>query len=157
MRKSAGYIVLFLIGICLSGFFPISYLSISSGEFYCVSRTETFSLRWRHSVEKQLWYEHYQRTDNQFILFESWLQTFGAGTPSSTPKTTQAPKGYIGYRHNVVLNELNWTVSPRMEGTVLFNNGTLPVYRFLPEYSVVSFKSEKSPLWFYLLRSACDV
>lgn len=156
MLKKSSLLIVFLFATLVAGFFPVSFLSISSNEFHCVTRSETFSLRWRHSVEKQLWYEHYRIDGQQFVLFESWLQTFGAGTPSAA-KATSAPAGFVGYKHDVRLDELNWTVSPRMEGTIIFGKQFLPLYQQLAEYSKVEFKVGKSPLWFYFLRSACNV
>lgn len=155
MKLKSGLAFTLFLTVLLAGFFPVSFISVSSGEFDCVSRTQNFSLRWRHSVEKQLWFEHYHWQQNHFELKESWLQTFGAGTPSRA-ESTDAPDGYIGYRHNVSYQDLNWTVSPRMEGTLLFDQQELLLYQKLPEYSVVHIQPEKSPFWFYLLRSSCE-
>ncbi|RRN02576.1 DUF1850 domain-containing protein [Bibersteinia trehalosi] len=156
-KKFSRYFGLFNAVILLAGFFPVSYLSISSGALHCNIRSKYFSLRWRHSVEKQLWYEHYRHQANQFELFESWLQTFGAGTPSYTTAITNAPQGYIGYKHQIRVNELNWVVSPSMEGTFLVEHKEIPLYQYLPEYSVVHIQSKRAPFWFYLLRSSCNV
>lgn len=156
MLKKSSLLIVLLFATLVAGFFPVSFLSISSNEFHCVTRSETFSLRWRHSVEKQLWYEHYRIDGQQFVLFESWLQTFGAGTPSAA-KATSAPAGFVGYKHDVRLDELNWTVSPRMEGSIRFGKKWLEIYRLLPEYSSVNIKPARSPLGLYLLRRSCNV
>lgn len=156
-KKSSFILFSFLLLLFMAGFLPISHLAISSDGFYCVTRHNTFSLRWRHSVEKQLWYEHYHYQDQQLELIESWLQTFGAGTPSQAEGITSAPKGYIGYKHNIKLNELNWVVSPNMQGEIYFGDHRIPIATILPAYSTVNIQPKNSPLAFYLLRSACNV
>lgn len=156
-KKSNLLICLLLLTFLVVGFLPISHIAISSGDFDCVNRSKIFSLRWRHSVEKQLWYEYYRYQDQQFELFESWLQTFGAGTPSQAEHVISTPKGYIGYKHTLKFKELHWAVSPNMEGEIHLGNQVVPIAKMLPAYSIVNIKPTRTPLAFYLLRSACDV
>lgn len=157
MKKSARIFALLGLLILLGGLFPISHISVSSGKFHCVVRSDNFSLRWRHSVEKQLWFEHYRTIQGRLELYESWLETFGAGTPSQAEFADNVPQGYVGYKHQVWLDELNWTVSPKMEGSIRFGKKWLEIYRLLPEYSSVNIKPARSPLGLYLLRRSCNV
>ena len=45
----------------------ITFLQFSSTDFQCVSRLQTFELQWIHSVEKELWQETYQVTEQELI------------------------------------------------------------------------------------------
>ena len=62
---------------------PIASLQISSTDFQCVLTEQSFTLQWIHSVEKELWQEHYQTANQQLLLSTSHFKTFGAGTPSN--------------------------------------------------------------------------
>lgn len=79
------------------------------------------------------------------ILYQTWLQTFGAGTPSQEP-LVNVPPGYIGYEQQVTFAELDWVVSRRMEGTINSANWHFPIYQTLPDYSTVNIKPTQSPL-----------
>lgn len=41
--------------------------------------TDSFTLRWQHSVEHSGWYEQYRLSGQQFLLVESAVQQSGAG------------------------------------------------------------------------------
>lgn len=113
-------------------------------------------LQWRHSVEHQLWQEHYRHDGKRLFLYQTWLQTFGAGTPSQGTSLVNVPPGYIGYEQQVTFAELDWVVSRRMEGTINSANWHFPIYQTLPDYSTVNIKPTQSPLILFLLGSACN-
>lgn len=73
----------------------------------------TFSLSWRHSVEKQYWQEVYTLDGNALVLSKTYVETFGAGVPVDG-KPTPAPKGYVGQMVNRPISELNLMISNTM-------------------------------------------
>ena len=83
----------------------------------CYLAGQDFTLQWRHSVEHQLWQEHYRLDGRQLWLDATYMQTFGAGTPSGG-QPLLAPPGFIGQRSQVRLPELNWVVSRRAENRI---------------------------------------
>lgn len=73
----------------------------------------TFSLSWRHSVEKQYWQEVYTLNGNTLVLSKTYVETFGAGVPVDG-KPTPAPKGYVGQMVNRPISKLNLMISNTM-------------------------------------------
>ncbi|MGC6404834.1 DUF1850 domain-containing protein [Bisgaard Taxon 45] len=142
--------------LLLVGLLPVNYLVIHAPQMRCYLRVPEFSLQWRHSVEHQLWQEHYRHNGHTLLLYQTWLQTFGAGTPSQGVALANVPSGYIGYAQHIELTELNWVVSRRMEGTINSANWHFPIYQTLPDYSSVNIKPTQSPLILFLLGSACN-
>ncbi|HDR1039022.1 TPA: DUF1850 domain-containing protein [Pasteurella multocida] len=140
----------------LAGLLPVNYLVVTTAQTRCYLRAPEFSLQWRHSVEHQLWQEHYRHDGKRLFLYQTWLQTFGAGTPSQGTSLVNVPLGYIGYEQHIELAELDWVVSRRMEGTINSANWHFPIYQTLPDYSTVNIKPTQSPLILFLLGSACN-
>ncbi|QIW16817.1 hypothetical protein A4G20_01020 [Pasteurellaceae bacterium RH1A] len=135
--------------------YPLSLLSLETEQGACYVRADQFALRWQHSVEKQLWYEHYRLQDGQLLLYQTWLQTFGAGTPVQGQVLTDAPKGFVGYAQAVKLPSLNWAVSRNMQGSLLVNQHTLLLYQSLPDYSQVQIRPAQASLARFLLGTSC--
>ena len=108
-----------------------------------------FALRWRHSVERQLWFEHYRVAADHLLLEHVWLQTFGAGTPhTGTP--VAAPPGFVGLASGQRLPGLDWTVSPAIQGELHTAAGRWPVASMLPPYTTVTLRPAR-PLRFTTL------
>ena len=113
-----------------------------------------FILQWRHSVELQNWQEHYRASSDQLFLEASYMQTFGAGTPSSG-EIIQAPEGYIGLRSGVVLPYLNWVVSSNMQGALINSNGVWKIFQIVPDYTEVIIKPLQAARIFFWLGNNC--
>lgn len=113
-------IIIFVTTIALSvvGLCSQSYIIVITNQWECKWATDSFVLQWRHSVEKQLWQDYYQRNNQQFKLTHSFVQSFGAGVPSEG-KAIPAPQGFVGIQHDLILSEVNWTVSRRMQGEMI--------------------------------------
>lgn len=107
-------------------------------------------------MEHQFWLEDYRVQQGKLQLYQTFFETFGAGTPSSAKPLANAPLGYVGYEQNVMLDELRWTVSPRMEGVVQSEKGELPLYRLVPAYTVVNIKPVSKPFLFAFLGESCN-
>ena len=93
------------IGIAITALaclFPLNVFVITAAEQTCYLRSPDFELSWRHSVEHQLWREHYRRDGDSILLDQTLLQTFGAGTPSQG-EVIPAPNGYVAYRQQLQL------------------------------------------------------
>lgn len=129
---------------------PVTHLRIITPTYSCWLDQDQFSLRWRHSVEHQFWQEHYRRIDKVLLLDRTYLQTFGAGTPSQG-KFIDSPKGYIGYQTQIKLKQLNWIVSHNMQGILMTKKGIIPLYQQLPDYSQVQILAKTTILSRYLI------
>ncbi|MBE2895077.1 DUF1850 domain-containing protein [Spirabiliibacterium falconis] len=143
-----------LIGIVLTAllsFYPLQGIEVKSQNINCLLHTSAFQLRWRHSVEYQLWIEQYRVEKQNIVLFATWLQTFGAGTPSQG-EYIAAPPGFIGLKQDITLPELNWAVSRNMQGVLLANNDEFELYQRVPDYSNVTIRVAKRPIYLFLWR-----
>ena len=135
-------------------FWPKTGVLLGSGAWRCAVADETFTLHWRHSVEKQDWQEVYRVQDGRLHLLYVYVQTFGAGVPASG-QPVEAPPGYVGMTSDVVLRELHWVVSRRMRGDVVFAAARLPVHTLLPDDSVVHIVPVSYARWQWFLEKDC--
>lgn len=120
----------------------------------CVWNEPDFTLKWRHSVEKQFWQEYYQIQGNQLHLSKTFMQTFGAGTPS-TGKAISAPEGYVGLSSNILLPKIHWVVSSNMQGQIIGSQGVFSIYEHVPDYSEVQIVVETRPIGYWLTKESC--
>lgn len=108
MRKLP--VVVLLITILL--LFPLlisktTYLTLKNpadSSFYLVipiEHLDSFTLRWRHSVELQPWEEKFQANINTmiFTLIETRFRSYGAGVPANTSGNCALIDGYIVYQN----------------------------------------------------------
>ncbi len=167
-RKTTGYrkqilgsLLFLLLGIILFiALTPTTHILIQSTQnnrkpLTCVWNEDEFSLKWRHSVEKQYWQEDYQRQEQHLLLTHSYMQTFGAGTPS-VGQPINAPDGYVGLASHLAFDELNWVVSSVMQGVILSNNHYLPIYQLVPEHTVVHISPITHPYIKWLFMESCN-
>lgn len=156
--KSAVWAALFLF-LCLlisALFFPVTYtqVSIEENAYRCVIRPQQFQLQWRHSVEKTLWQEHYQRDTAHFILTHTDLVSFGAGTPDDYP-ILQHKNGQVRMQVNHLFKELHWTISQNMQGQLQVNQQVWSIAEDFPDYTVVHFSVRQQPFWRWLGQGDC--
>lgn len=144
------------LGLIILLCYPTYVIRLQAEQYDCYFYTDSFRLSWRHSVEQQNWIEFYQRQGRQLQLYETWLQTFGAGTPSAGELVAQTKAGYIGYKQQLNYPELNWVVSPRIKATIEIGSQTWPLYQWLPAYSLVHIQVQRLPFASYLLGRSCD-
>lgn len=147
------YCLFIIIGILLSVVLlhSRSYLIVHTDKWECNWTTDSFILQWRHSVEKQLWQEHYQLKDDKLILSHSFVQSFGAGVPT-LGKAIPAPKGFVGMEHNLTVPKIDWVVSSRMQGVLIDPNTNhhLMLYRYVDDYTSIHIDVAQKPallLW----------
>lgn len=119
-----------------------------------------FSLKWRHSVERQYWQEVYQLHHPNITLKKTYLQTFGAGTPS-TGSAIIAPDGYVGQVVDMDFLELNWFISPNMQGEIVLGDAiddapVWSVYRLIDKPSPLHIHPQRLTLWQHQLIPKCQ-
>lgn len=142
-------------------FMPIKSTPVVFGDNITCKLPSTFSLKWQHSVEKQYWQEVYQLDFPKLILTKAYLQTFGAGTPS-TGKPTLAPKGYLGERLDIPVETLNWLVSTNMQGEILLGDAiqstpnVLPIHQIVSNQSTVVIKPIRLTVWQSVQIDSCQ-
>jgi len=104
----------------------------------CYFVEPNFQLRWIHSVEKQWWEEQYVREKQGLLLTNTYLQAFGAGTPSTENVAPVKKPGYVGYQINERLPRLNWVVSRRTKGEIDYAGHRILIHQWVPDYSEVT-------------------
>lgn len=147
-------LLLIVLGFTVFLIWPQERLKISFQDQSCYLNESEFYLRWRHSVELQDWQEHYHLSSGQLLLDASYLQTFGAGTPSDG-ESIAAPEGFVGLRSHVVLPALHWVVSPHMQGRIIFPKGTWEIYRLVPDYTEITIEPTTTLRSFFWLGNNC--
>ncbi len=133
----------------------ITFLQFSSTDFQCVSRLQTFELQWIHSVEKELWQETYQVTEQELLLTTTQFKTFGAGTPSNADFIASTD-GWLHYKIERLLPRMHWVVSRNVESTVITEFGTWPLYKDFDDYTEIQIQVIQVPLWHYFTQESCD-
>lgn len=134
---------------------PIASLQISSTDFQCVLTEQSFTLQWIHSVEKELWQEHYQTANQQLLLTTSHFKTFGAGTPSNEGTIT-SKDGWLHYQVDRLLPRINWIISRNVESTILTKLGVWPIFKDFNDYAEIQIQVMQVPRWHYFTQESCD-
>ncbi|WP_311945632.1 DUF1850 domain-containing protein [Halomonas piscis] len=111
-----------------------------------------FTLRWRHSVEKEDWEEWFRvRDDGAIVLTGTRFKTFGAGVPAAAGKTTRLDDGWV------VMTGIDRAVSPlavqaaaaeryRMRYQLGPLEPTFALSRAEPP-PILTFSVQREPLW----------
>lgn len=126
---------------------PVLQVSFKEDSFFL--KEETFELGWIHSVEKEPWFETYERKDDGLLLVRTRFKTFGAGTPS-TGEIIPSKDGFVHMKINQKMENLQLSVSENVQTTLYLEGRTIPLYTFVEDYETVEIKAEKLPLWQYL-------
>ena len=108
-----------------------------------------FTIGWIHSVEKEPWFEIYTVHNNQLFLKETYFKTFGAGTPSDGT-FIKTDDGYVHFILNKPFQEINMVISKNVKTTLYTKNEEIKLYKLAEDYSNISFKVQKIPLWKYI-------
>lgn len=135
---------------------PVIQVSFDSQS--CYLKSTQFDLKWRHSVEKQWWIESYQIQDNQLLLTDTYLQTFGAGTPSTEALSQDTkPKypGYVHYQIDTTLPYLNWMISSNIEATIINQGRELAIYKWVSDYTNIHIVPKYIPAWQLWFKEPC--
>ncbi|MCA0992239.1 DUF1850 domain-containing protein [Pseudalkalibacillus hwajinpoensis] len=91
-------IVLIIILLCIVLLLiPFQVLTIEEedGEESAHIGASEFSLRWKHSVEKEDWEEFFVLTDTGILLTKTRFKTFGAGVPNDVGSDTFIKDGWV--------------------------------------------------------------
>ena len=88
----------------------------------------------------------YQRASQGFMLTDTELVSFGAGTPSTAPVLSQE-NGHVRLQVNTFMKEINWMVSRNMQGQMIFDRHQWTVSEQLPDYSLVKITVQRIPIW----------
>ncbi|MDO5719547.1 MAG: DUF1850 domain-containing protein [Actinomycetaceae bacterium] len=84
-----------------------------------VKQGMTVTLSWIHSIEHQPWTETYIVDNNEFILKEISVKSYGAGVPANPGGVTTVEDGVIHVRGlNQRFNDLKWVHSHDTNYTV---------------------------------------
>ncbi|MFK3960136.1 DUF1850 domain-containing protein [Guptibacillus hwajinpoensis] len=90
--------VIIIILLCMAFLLiPFQVLTIvgEGGEESAHIRASEFSLKWKHSVEKEEWEEFFVLKDTEIFLTDTRFKTFGAGVPSDVGTDTFIKDGWV--------------------------------------------------------------
>lgn len=136
---------------------PQNVVMVQFNDTQCVIK-DKFELLWMHSVEKQWWIESYEARDGQLLLTDTYLQTFGAGTPSTEQggESSQKYPGYVLYQINSWLPELNWMISSNIKAQIITHKKRLPIYQWVSDYTNIYIFARTQSLWTLLRQESCN-
>lgn len=172
--RGTGFFVLSALLIVIVGgvFIPIRQgVELSFAQQSCYIDSQSFDLKWLHSVEKQWWAESYQIEADHLLLSDAYLQTFGAGTPSTeavAQNDRQDYAGYVRYQINTRLPHLDWMVSSNIQAVIIVNDKnahqvttpnqgrTLPVFKWVSDYTNIHIAPKRLSLGTLLLKEPCN-
>lgn len=142
-------------------------VDVSFAQQNCYLDRDKFELKWLHSVEKQWWVESYQAGSDKLLLTDTYLQTFGAGTPSTEKalkNTHPEYQDYVRYQINTTLPYLDWMVSANIQAHLIIPNEgrapttqglSLPIYQWVDDYTNIHIAPQKITLWSRLSQEPC--
>lgn len=123
---------------------PTIQLSYMDGSFYLLDNT--FELGWIHSVEKEPWFESYERDGHNLYLKTTKFKTFGAGVPSSKD-VIEAEDGFVHMAVNEKMDEVRLAVSKNVRTTLYTENSEIPLYELVDDYETVVIQVDTATLW----------
>lgn len=110
----------------------------ANGEIYYVWGKD-FTIGWIHSVEKEEWFEVYERKPDHFLLTETYFKTFGAGTPYNENATT-VKDGFVSMELGYEYPILEMAVSENVQTSMYINNRIIPLFEYTDDYEVIRFR-----------------
>ncbi|MEZ7170320.1 DUF1850 domain-containing protein [Sporosarcina sp. OR05] len=140
---SGGIVVMLLLSLFLLRI-PAIQVDYPDGRFYLMDTS--FDIGWIHSVEKEPWFETYERDGDQLTLTTTKFKTFGAGVPASA-ELIEADDGFIHMTINEQMKEINLAVSSNVQTTLYTKNNEIPLYELADEYETVNIHAEKVSIW----------
>lgn len=127
-------------------FFRIPVIEIQADQNTYFIRDNSFILSWVHSVEKEPWYEVYERQKDKLVLTETYFKTFGAGVPSNL-EIIDKKDGFVHMEVDRQVDELNIIVSENVQTTLTVEDEDIKLYKIVEPYSEVSIFIKKLHLW----------
>lgn len=123
---------------------PTIQLSYIGGSFYLYE--DEFELGWIHSVEKEPWFETYERQGNDLYLTTTKFKTFGAGVPSSK-EVIEMEDGFVHMIVNEKMDEIRLAVSKNVQTTLYTKNSEIHLYELVNDYDTIVIQVVKASLW----------
>lgn len=139
----------FLIVLLFLLFYRVPVMEVAGVKEAFLIKEEQFVLGWIHSIEKEEWFESYQRVDEKIVLTETHFKTFGAGTPYQA-KVTATEDGFINMELHIDYQELNLTISENVQTTLFFSDREVPLYHYFEQYESVRIKPRNLSIWDYI-------
>lgn|SRR5699024_3102088 len=140
-----GAIIIVLFSLAL--FFirlPGIQINMKDGSYFL--KENSFTLHWIHSVEKEPWFEVYERQGDQLLLTETYFKTFGAGVPSDG-EIIDSDDGYIHMKVNRAMDDVNVVVSSNVKTTLTTQEKDIKLYDMVDDYEEVHIQSKQLYLW----------
>ncbi len=126
---------------------PVIEIKGSDNTYYL--KHNAFTLGWIHSIEKEEWFESYQREKQEIVLVETYFKTFGAGTPYEVEKTT-TKNGFIRMEMDMTYDELNVTVSKYVDLSIYVDKRKIPLHHYFNNHENIRIKARSVFIWEYM-------
>lgn len=136
----------FLIALLFLLFYRLPVIEIAGEDASYYIREDAFELGWIHSIEKEEWFERYERKDGFLLLSKTYFKTFGAGTPYGG-LTTKTEDGFIQMDLDIEYEELRLTISENVHTTLFFDDREVPLYDYFDQYETVVIKTTHISIW----------
>lgn len=133
--------------LLLSLFFiriPTILVDYPDGSFYL--KEDAFDIGWIHSVEKEPWFESFEKKDAGLLLTSTKFKTFGAGVPSDA-KVIKSTDGFVHMIINEPIEELALAVSDNVQTTLYTEKNEIALYELVDDYDTVFIRVEQVSLW----------
>ena len=124
--------------------FPTILVDYPDGSFYL--KGDSFDIGWIHSVEKEPWFESFERKDAELLLTSTKFKTFGAGVPSSD-KVIKSDDGFVHMIVDEPMEELMLAVSYNVQTTLYTEKNQIALYELVDDYYTVFIRVEQVSLW----------
>lgn len=130
-------------------FFRIPVIEIAGENQTLYIKEKEFKIGWIHSVEKEEWFEIYERRKNELVLTDTYFKTFGAGTPYFE-KTVVTENGFVRMKIDQHFPSLTITVSENVKTSVFIEDRQIPLYEYFADYETVTIRIDYLPIWRYM-------
>lgn len=150
--RNKSWLPIIIVGILLIPlFFPVSQVEIRNYETGKViistpiEEGDILELSWIHSIEKTPWLERYQVEDDQWILKEVRVKSFGAGVDVEAP-VVEVKDGWTVMREmNRSFSKLRFLYSRNVNYTMYINGLSVDLPGQIPHHTPVDVRIRKIP------------
>lgn len=127
-------------------FVRIPVIQVSFADQYFYLRDDKFEIGWIHSVEKEPWFETFERNNGKFLLVQTRFKTFGAGTPSEG-EIIPSNDGYVHMKIRREINFIELAVSENVQTTLYTKSGAISLYELVENHETVKIEIINLPIW----------
>ncbi|MFC2949077.1 DUF1850 domain-containing protein [Virgibacillus sediminis] len=130
-------------------FFKLPVIGLEADNTVYYLKEPAFQLKWIHSVEKEEWFETYERHGSKLMLTDTLFKTFGAGTPSDG-EVIRNQDGFVHMKVERKMDEVNLAVSKDAETRLETKEAVIPLYELVDHHENLRISVHYLHVWEYL-------